>query len=293
MDLRVAGIPLVSTSIKTPTNTVEVGLAEVTDSAVATLKSEFGDAISVVVDGAVAHADACPKTGCLPAKAGIGVTSAQVGSECTLGFGVRVITGTDYHGVVTAGHCFRAGGGTGEGDDWRHSVGGVWNKVGDAEKQTWYSGADADVGLIDYSTVPADRDNYWTASGTHDVTGVMTNGEMQIGDVVCRTGRNSGHDCGYVVDTDETRDSEMEGIGTRLIDHQWVVGFDSIGGDSGGPYTASNKAWGIHNHSTDPGEAGHPMGWYSTPSWTTLEYQSRWGITFQYCLTDSCPERLP
>ncbi|MHB8892586.1 MAG: hypothetical protein ACYC65_11140 [Candidatus Limnocylindrales bacterium] len=75
--LRAVGIPLVSTSIQTPTNTVEVGLTEVTDDGIAKLKQLFGDAISVVSDGAVAHADACPQSNCLPAKAGIGVTSAQ------------------------------------------------------------------------------------------------------------------------------------------------------------------------------------------------------------------------
>lgn len=160
--------------------------------------------------------------------------------------------------------------------------------IGDAEKQTWYTGAWADVGVIDYTAVPTDRNNFWTDSGVKSMTSVPTSSSMQIGDFVCRVGRASGHDCGFVVDTDESMPSEITDVGTRTIHHQWVVGFDSIGGDSGGPYFISNEGWGIHTHSTDPGEPGHPKGWYSPLTWTVVEYQQRWGVTFQYCVTDAC-----
>lgn len=282
------GIPLVSTSIRVPTNTVKVGLGRLTAEHVSTLRDRYGDAISIVHDPSVAKPDACPLSDCAPVKGGIGMYSAQITNPCTTNFIVKVTTGTDYFGILTAGHCFRAGNDSGEGDDWMHTITGAPDlKIGDARKQTWYNGADADVGLIQLTSIPADKNRFYATTGRNLVTYSLS-GAQQEGDLVCRTGRTSGYDCGYIIGTNESRPSEIVGIGTRTIDHQWVVDFDSVGGDSGGPYYETSTGKGIHTHSTEPGDAGHPRGWYSPLDWARVEYNNRWAVTWLYCLNDTC-----
>jgi V8-like Glu-specific endopeptidase len=73
-----------------------------------------------------------------------------------------------------------------------------------------------------------------------------------------------------------------------LIDHQVTVDFDSLGGDSGGPYYASTNgsyAAGIHTHSLDPEDE---TGWFSTLGYAKSAYKSHTGIDYVYCVTDSC-----
>lgn len=288
-----AGLPIVSTAIDTPFNRVVVGLTDVTDDADRVLIARYGDGVSVRLDEVVATADSCPETNCLPAKAGIDLGSAQIGNPCTTGFIVRMTTsGTGYYAILTAGHCFRAGGDSGEGDDWYHSVDGPDYLIGEAEKQTWYDGADADVGVIDFAVVPADRNemfvDWYTSSGyfpTRSMTDIAYNVEQGVNGQVCRMGAASGRTCGRIRYVSVTRPSVISGIGTRMIDRQNEVDFDSIGGDSGGPYFLNESGYGIHIHSGTPSEA---KGWYSTMTWMQIEYESRWGQGWTYCLTNSC-----
>ena len=278
------GIPLVSTSIQTPRNAVEVGLSRVGPELESRVKDRFGDAVSVVLDTYSPTEDACGDSNCGPAKGGIAIYSLQSGNSCTAGFMVKVVTGTDYRGVVTAGHCFRVKD-SGLGDDWYHPVTGPDLLIGEAERQTWYEGADADVGLIDLGVVPADRNNFYVNGSIRSLTDIVLDSWQQIGDVVCRQGITSEYTCGYIVDTDETRPSTIDGVGTRNIDHQWVVAFDSLGGDSGGPIFFGNDGYGIHIHSGTPAEQ---RGWYSTVMWMQNEYMARWSVDFNFCVTDAC-----
>jgi hypothetical protein len=267
-------------------------LTEATPAATGRLVAEFGPALTFKVVQPTAYEDACPISGCLPAKGGIGILSYQEGNPCTTGFVVKVSSPSPaYYAVLTAGHCFRVGG-LGEGDDWRHVLSDSSTKIGDAQKQTWYNGADADAGLIKLTMVPADHNNIVvnTSGAVRSVTSIATSSQQKVGDFICRMGRASLLDCGSITDLDETKLSTIDGVGSRTIDHQNVVNFDSAGGDSGGPYysmvgSTEAKAYGIHIHSGTPSES---TGWFSTVGWSAIEYATRWNVVFSLCLSNSC-----
>jgi hypothetical protein len=75
------------------------------------------------------------------------------------------------------------------------------------------------------------------------------------------------------------------------LHHQNVVNFDSLGGDSGGPYymavgASSAKAYGIHIHSTDPPAVAES--WFSTYEWAGVQLSQEWGIVESLCITSLC-----
>lgn len=291
-DLVAAGIPLISTAINTPSNTVLVGLKGRTPELEASLITKFGPGLSFREDS-VAHPDACPWTQCLPAKGGIRMVSQQAANVCTTGFMGKVTSPSTYYVVVTAGHCFRAGGGLGEGDDWRHYQGTTMTKFGDAQKQTWYDNSGADVGLIKLTSTPSDRNNFVGHDVPVDIrslTDRATNAEQAVGDYVCRMGGNldSGYDCGNIINVAVDRESPIDGIGSNLILNQNEARFDSLPGDSGGSVYLLYTAYGTHTHSTDPDDVDHPRSWFTPIGRGESAYLSRWGVTYRLCLNDAC-----
>jgi Trypsin len=284
------GIPLISTGIDTKSNTVLVGLEPVSESAVEAIRRAFGEGITFRDDKSGSHFDAGPYCwqDCLPEKGGIGIYNQQhTAWKCTTGFSVRVTTGTDYHGLVTAGHCdVTAAGDHGIGDNWMHTVSGAPDEgVSEIVNDTWYNGADADVGLSDYFSVPSDLNAFvaWNTGAVNQLTSLASS-QPQDG-IVTAFAYASGRRVGTITVPNVTRSSDVPGIATKSIDHQWEVNFDSIPGDSGGPYFSGSQGYGIHVDSLDP--ADH-RGWYSTLWWARGEYMSRHGVTFDYCLTNSC-----
>lgn len=178
--------------------------------------------------------------------------------------------------------------------DWYHELTGPNLLVGKAKRNTWFEGANADVGLVDLNPPPADNNNIYVGGSVpvRNVVLIMTNASTIKGSFLCRMGFNSGRDCGVIVDRDETMPSPAwDGGPVRNIDHQVLVNFDSVGGDSGGPYfsdTTGAAGYGLHTHSLDPGDPGYPLGWFSTLEWAKSTYESRTGIVYVYCVTDAC-----
>lgn len=294
-ELTRAGVPLVSTAIDTPTNTVLVGLDGASSEAQAELVARFGGGLTFREDR-VAYADMCPWSQCLPAKGGIRMVSQQVGNACTTGFLGKVTSvSPNYRVVVTAGHCFRAGGDTGEGDDWRHYVGTTMTKFGDAQKQTWYDNSGADVGLVKLTSTPTDGNAFvgWENDVQYTIrnlTSRASNAAQAVNDYICRMGGNtaSGYTCGFITAVAVDRESEITGVGSMTILNQNEVGFDSLPGDSGGAVYTNETAYGTHTHSNDPGDPGPSLSWFTPIGRGESAYSARWGVTFRLCLNDTC-----
>lgn len=283
-DLLAHGIDVLLTGIDERANKVVVGLASDVSSGEATLRERFGDAISVRHQEQ-GQADACTGSAdCPPLKGGIGIIAPD-GGACTSAY-IGKRTGTGQFVIVTAGHCLAVHGGSGQ--EWHHASGADLTRIGQAQQNTWVSGANADVGLIGIFTfsLPATKNQFLAAPGDiRQLTSRISLGNQHPGDVACRTGLTSGRTCGSIFITNVDRQSCV-GTTCKTIHHMVEVDFDSTSGDSGAPYYFGSSGLGIHIHSDPDGPGAH--GWYSPLDWAISEYQSRWGIPFTYCLTSAC-----
>ena len=91
---------------------------------------------------------------------------------------------------------------------------------------------------------------------------------MTFGASVCRAGLNSS-DCGTIYST-----CSSFGNNTCMIR---AANLASCSGDSGGPYYASNAAWGLHvnsNETTCPGSSNEHS-WFSSAT----DIQTRLGVS--------------
>lgn len=290
-----SGIPILTTGIHTPSNSVLVGLETHDPQHAEELDRLFGPGLTYREHGPI-RLDTCPWTDCLPAKGGLYITSSQQGNKCTSGFMVKATSGsTNYHALVTAGHCFYAGGinDPGIGDDWTHYTNASgFVKLGDAERSTWYDNSSADVGLIRLSSIPSVRNQFVAYSSGSDrlrsLTGWASNADQQVGEYICRMGgnRDSGRDCGFMtVVNASTRESPVSGVGSKTILHQNEAAFDSLPGDSGGSVFVGSTAYGTHTHSTD---AAPFRSWFTTIDWGRSTYQNKFDVSYVPCTTSSC-----
>lgn len=287
-DLAALGIAVHLTGIQPSSNSVVVGVEMLTPAGPGILQARFGPGLSLREQGPGVP-DACNSMyDCWPPKGGIEVKSSATGNKCTSGW-VAKRTDTFALVLVTAGHCIEIGGG--ENTVWTHKT----NSIGKAQKETWASGADGDVGLIGIyaSSTPTTKNRLIAAmpNGVYSVTSVRTSYWQHQGDVVCRVGRTTGLSCGTITVEDVTNDSCV-GSTCRAIDHTWEVNFDSTGGDSGGPIYSSRidgtkVALGTHVHSDPDGTPG-AHGWYTPIDWGQWAYNQLFGISYSICVTSSC-----
>lgn len=283
------GITVMLTGISPSTNSVVVGIENLTAEMVGVLNERFGAGLSVR-DEDPGIADACISvSNCWPAKGGIKMYWALDSSRyCTTGWIGKRSDMTKYV-VVTAGHCLEVNGGS--GGEWRHNG----NQIGTALNETWSEGANADVGLVQTSTsgTPATKNQVLATppSLVTSVVGVRDSSEQFQGDAVCRVGATSDRDCGTITVVDVANPSCV-GATCKTINHTKEVSFDSTGGDSGGPvfqYTPASTviAYGTHVHSTADGIPG-AHGWYSTITWGRVTYSGFFGYSYSICLTSAC-----
>lgn len=278
------GVRVVSTGIKTDTNTLLVGIAPDSSQGAETLMARFGPGVSVRTQGPV-QADACTFGSCWPLKGGFKITST---TSCTSGF----VSKSEFGSItlLTAGHCIYVGG---IGTDWKHAT----NTIGPGQTHTWYSGADADAAILYLlgSAIPSTKNQYMVTNGTvRSLTAVRESADQDVDDVVCRTGIASNLDCGKIVAIDVTNNSCISNNTIcRAIDHTWELDFDSTGGDSGGPiHAGTNIGLGIHVHSDVDGSP-NARSWYSPLGWVRTEYFNRHGIFYSYCLNAGCSVTWP
>jgi Trypsin len=286
------GVSLVSTGLDTPNNRVIVGVDGDIDAAAAVLR-RYGTALEVRTDRA-SVADACTYRNCwLPqkAKGGIHVYKSYTVYPCTSGFIVKR-PDTGNFAILTAGHCIEVNGGYGQ--IFKHGSTTVYT-IGGSRYETWAAGANADAGIIALSSgsVPTPKNTFHVRESGIDsvraLNGVTSHAAQSVGLFVCRSGLGTGNStCGHVVEKNVTRPSCVGETNCKLIDYQFEVDFDSVGGDSGGPIYANGQGYGIHIHSDDADDPAPRHGWYSSLEFARSEYFGVSGVTYNFCLISDC-----
>lgn len=241
---------------------------------------------------------------CPPAKGGIKVIG-NAGS-CTSGFmGRRTDGSNDYVVLITAGHRFQFAQ-SGGNQTWTHSG----EVAGTTVDRVWANDTTlpSDVGIIkvDPDFRPTNKNKILTANADPTVQNVgywfSTLYHHGVGLPVCRMGsgspRPSGNPfkkCGSIEKWAVDRKS-CKGPGFKppcsVIENVMVVSFDSIAGDSGGPYWLNNQytpltAIGLHVHSQKD-TLEDPVGWYTPINEAVKALQDRKNITVHVCLDADC-----
>jgi hypothetical protein len=305
-ELAKKGVVLTGVGIDMSGNQLTVDVESISAGTHATIAALAGDRFALAQDGP-AGADACPATGCLPLKGGIGMTDQRTVdpmSRCTAGYLARR---TDVSPaklvVVTAGHCIVSAVGH---QPWRHGgtdIGNSATKNGNPV-HTWVHYYNADVGLVntgDLPSLPSDRDQLLVDNSPvteYDIGDVREHADQPEGLPVCRMGRTTGLMCGEIVDHDDTKKSWFNGT-YRWIDHVVDTDMDALGGDSGGPifYRVEWPLFyavllGTHVHSYDgpddntvyPGK----QGWYSPVDRGVNTLSNMLGVEITPCTTNAC-----
>jgi len=123
------GIVLTGVGIDMSGNQLKVEVERASPAAHAAIAARFHGRF-VVREEPAARADACPETGCLPLKGGIGITDQRTGdiqSACTIGYlARRTDVNPDKLVGVTAGHCIVSAEGHGR---WRHGSQDIGNSA--------------------------------------------------------------------------------------------------------------------------------------------------------------------
>lgn len=295
-ELEAMGTSVTRIGLDIKTNTVVVGVRDLTGAKAETVGSRFGSGVTVV-DAHPAFADACVSvTDCWPAKGGIHIyANGNVGHKCTSGFLVRR-SDTGVLMMVTAGHCIQAWGGYNV--EWKHSGA----RFGFATLETFSRFTQADVGLISVWYDPPARNTVLVSSSnpsdpgaTRQVSYVKPTAQQVVGDWVCRMGVTSGRDCGTITRVDEdglSCDPVPEPDLCYWVHHTNVVSFDSLGGDSGGPYFAWSPyacciyAYGTHVHSEEG--VGANAGWYSPVEWGIIAFNTQHPYSYWLCTDTDC-----
>lgn len=274
-----AGIDVRSASLDIKGNQVLVGIHDLETADSKVLIDSFGAGLDFVEEELDTGLDAClSRIDCHPMKGGIKIYETNhTSSICTSGYIVK-LKNTSTKRVLTAGHCLAlAVGGLNAG--WSHSG----TQFGTGRTETYGYLSNADAGLISVGAIDG-ADNLFMASGTGDLRGVeghLNSSSQNVGDGLCRSGKTSGYLCGEITLEDRIRDVQ----GTS-IEHQWVVDFDAIPGDSGGPYYLLRVAYGIHSSSTPANPPGGSA-WYSPMDWVFSKLDS-YGEPIVLCKNSTC-----
>jgi hypothetical protein len=150
---------------------------------------------------------------------------------CTSGFSVTNGSGTT--GVADAAHCYQANSSidSPDGDHQLTFQDGHW---GDNSDVQWFT-----------TTGATDANKIYDGSGTRDITAKVARGSMTVGDPVCGFGIFGGYHCGTIAGTN------FNPTGSCFDSHTYNSTFIRVdatpasGGDSGGPWFHSNKAYGL------------------------------------------------
>lgn len=264
------GLPIAMVDANAVADRVIVYLTEERDGAQAELRARYGPTVITSL-GAAGHPDCADRDDCRdPLRGGIRVFAAT-GGRCTSAFQAKKANGDRV--MITAGHCLNETGGSGV--SWTHNN----NQFGVSQGNTLSgSSVAADIGwiLIDGNENIGPADRFFRDSNHKNVPfgGLQPNSQQVEGDIVCRSGENSGWDCGIIKNAGA---SKPNGEG-QTITNVWTWSKDSKGGDSGGTMVTEvvfpgQDYWfvaGLHVHSTPdscPEEEGPPdtcRSWYST-----------------------------
>lgn len=172
--------------------------------------------------------------------------------------------------LLTAGHCIRKYGGTGE--KWRaFNKAGEEKEIGEAVQYVNEDKNLADLGVIAVSS------NYWTEEKDpplspvivdwskeeeSDVFAVVKQTSPSEGEQVCYSGQASGKGCGEIVDTNFK--STVEGVKLeKLVKVKLDAESEAIAGDSGSPwYSKSTPGYVLGTHVSGATIEGKNYGYF-------------------------------
>lgn len=300
------GLQVTSVGFDLMENKVTIGLKHLTTTGREAILAKYGMAVAVR-ERAPAVADACPQTGCLPLKGGIGMLGKGGAWPGTVGYlARRTDVSPDVLVIVTAGHIVKLGSGA-TGDPFTHgttNLGYGINSPAMAGKiHTFFDLADADVGLISVfsSVYPTSRNQILVDEApvtTRPVLNIQPAASQLPNSLVCRMGRTTLLQCGTIRDNDETMISDVSGVESHLIEHTVVYRRDALGGDSGGPIFVTVTPpgeppeavlYGTHVHSEGGAFSSTKEGWYSPIDRGIAQLQSRHEpLALSPCVTGSC-----
>jgi len=200
--------------------TVESGQTAETLSALLTAPAPYAVSLSVVT-GPLGTDDSVNGGGRLE-------VSGESVRECTSGFGIS--KGPDL-GIVTAGHCSNQ---ALTYEDWS---GQPETSIGAQDAQHLGEYGDMQIHLFTATST----DDYYSTNNhvLTDVSGVLT---PVNGITLCRYGDNTGRQCDEVYAQGHCKLVQDE----TVCDLTMMNNREAAGGDSGGPWFSSGKAYGIH-----------------------------------------------
>lgn len=289
------GAELISTGIDTKNNALLIGVLGYSAVVETDVRARFGAHV-LVRDDDYSLADACTVNSCWPQKGGIQIyPTGSPGRKCTTGFTVRYGSPIQY-GLLTAGHCVKAGG-TGT---WEHSSSHV---IGTPTPHTYHSGASADAVVIKENSAspPTNTLNYfvWEDDTVRAISRVAPHSEQVQGSPVCMQGwgtrannpATKGRQCGTITVPDTDRPSCLDPAKTDCVTmhHLYEMSFDTHPGDSGGPVsTGCCTADGLVTDSLKDSPTAN-RSWYSTIIWSMSEIDNvAGGVRWRVCLNATC-----
>ena len=155
--------------------------------------------------------------------------------ECTSGWAV---SGPNGDGIVTAAHC------TG--------LNGLDHHFTTSDPTMTWRSQERGNGDVEYHTTShTETAEYWASENQlRDVTGIQPTFLMFAGTSVCEYGRSSNtRTCNHTVISNNVTTTFTDGVTVSNLVR--VSGDESIGGDSGGPWSFGTVAWGVHSGSNE------------------------------------------
>ncbi len=153
--------------------------------------------------------------------------------ECTSGWAV---SGPNGNGIVTAAHCV--------------GLNGLDHHFTTSDPTMTWRSQERGNGDVEYHTTShTETAEYWaTSNGLRDVTAIRATFLMLPGISVCEYGRSSNtRTCNHTVISNNVTTTFTDGVTVSNLVR--VTGDNSIGGDSGGPWSWGTVAWGVHSGS--------------------------------------------
>lgn len=286
-DLANLGVRVMLAGLDPSTNSVVVGVEGLSPSSASVIGERFPSMVTVRDEAQTEldlHGVCESRFHCWPHKGGIEMNIPWNGDtyHCTSGFMVKRTNLTPNRlYILTAGHCIELTGGVSVNRVWTH----VGADLGYSAGETWATNAVGDAGVIFVLGNPTVDREFLAREGPIEIRALASVAalvETKKGTYICRMGRTTGRQCGFIFLVDVTRD-----VDGRNILHQYEVDFDSNIGDSGAPMFEGTKGYGIATDSV-AGYVPANHAWFSPLYW---ERQALMGvnINIEYCLTNTCP----
>jgi hypothetical protein len=197
-------------------------------------------------------ADACNVTFCDPPfRGGRQIQSNSAG--CTVAFIAHGLVPATQNWAITAGHCIFFGGTTWKAQDESNN----WSVLGVTAFFNFSGASGRDAGIVSISAntswnppapLPAVVVKSSAITTYNPNYAITATSFSSIGQILCRTGATTGTECGEVSDLGADESPDWPDGKNHPLHHMGNIDVcGAQGGDSGGPYYKTHRAFGIHS----------------------------------------------